>query len=325
LILLRGRIDKPRHQAKTMTDTLPPKVPFHALTLQAHSKGYLAVGIDGEFLQLDKDFQSVDEVRKPFPMAVRHTCVVNGTFVATWIDHELLMARMAAFDCSEAITDGPERGSLRTRTTLESAQHPSGSLWSHVLDAEPLALCGHEDGFAFVLYKKGIYAMGNDAGEHWRIELPTWPELTKLPRANDVVTAAFDNGLLKVWSRGGGTQSYDVETGDLVSTNVNHYDGVLEHVYCQHGQELHVYDNGSVVWRTEGMALIDAKLSGPVQHAFWSESEKAWRIAGWREELFLSTDGLKTSKMHEIPVHILYNKGKTYLLLNDGSWLHSHF
>ena len=99
----------------------------------------------------------------------------------------------------------------------------------------------------------------------------------------------------------------------------------MEHVYCQHGQELHVYDNGSVVWRTDGMALIDAKLSGPVQHAFWSESENAWRIAGWREELFLSTDGLKTSKMHEIPVHILYNKGKTYLLLNDGSWLHSHF
>ena len=308
-----------------MTPSLPTKVPFHPLTVERHSQGYLAVGIDGEFLQLTEDLEPVGDVRKPFPMSVRQTCLADGVFVGTWIDHELLMARMAAFDCTKPMLDGPEKGDLRTRTTIEAAQHPQGSIWSHVLDAEPLALCGHEDGFAFVLYKKGIYAMGNDAGEHWRVELPNWPELKKLPRANEVIAARFNRTLLKVWSRGGGTKSYDAKNGDLVSTGVFDYDGVLTNVYLESGQELMIYDNGSIVWLHEGEVLAEGKLSGPIQHARWDIENEAWRMAGWREEIHLSKDGFERKHLDEIPVHVMIRKNNAYLLLNSGEWMLSNF
>ncbi|MDA7845444.1 hypothetical protein N9A87_00150 [Euryarchaeota archaeon] len=308
-----------------MTVSLPTKVPFHPLTVERHSQGYLAVGIDGEFLQLDEDLEPIGEVRKPFPMSVRQTCLADGVFVGTWIDHELLMARMAAFDCTKPMLDGPEKGDLRTRTTIEAAQHPQGSIWSHVLDAEPLALCGHKEGFAFVLYKKGIYAMGNDAGEHWRVELPNWPELKKLPRANEVIAARFDRTLLKVWSRGGGTKSYDAKNGDLVSTGVFQYDGVLTNVYHEAGQELMVYDNGSIVWLCDDLKIAEGILAGPVQHARWDVEEAAWRMAGWREEIHLSESGFKRAKMDEIPVHVICMNNTTYILLNNGEWMVSNF
>ena len=308
-----------------MTGTLPPVVPFHALSIVPHSEGYLAVGIDGEFQQLDAHLAPIDDVRKPFPMGVRHTCMTNDVMVATWIDHELLMARMAAYDCRQPVKNGPERGDLRTRRNIDAALHPVGSLWSHVLDAEPLALCGHENGFAFVLYNKGIYAMGKDAGEHWRVELPTWAELKKLPRANDIVSITHRKGQLKVWSRGGGTQSYDDASGDLIATSVFHYDAVLQQVYANGQHELLVYDEGSIVWLDDGTTIVEGKLQGPVQHAFWIEDEKAWRVAGWREELLLSTQGVERIHMEEIPVHIMWKDQGAILLLNNGNWIESAF
>lgn len=307
-----------------MTGTLPPSVPFHALTIVQHPQGYMAVGIDGEFLRLDEHLAPIGEVANPFPMGVRQTCIADGVFVGTWIDHELLMARMAALDFNLPLVEGPDRGVLRTRTTIEAAQHPKGALWSHVLDAEPLALCGHAKGFAFVLYKKGIYAMGNDAGEHWRIELPTWPELKKLPRANDIVAATLNHNSLRVWSRGGGRNTYDLQNGDLISTDVFVYDGVLQEVYSKNQHELLVYGNGSVVWLTAGEVRAEGQLAGPVQHAFWNENESAWRIAGWREELYLSNKGIERKTMSEIPVHILEHNGRIFLLLNNGEWIESN-
>lgn len=321
--LLRASIDKLRQRAAPMTDTLPPRVPFHALTLVQHDDGYMAIGIDGEFLRLGTNLEPLGDVAKPFPMGVRQTCIADGVFVGTWLDHELLMARMAALDCSAPVLDGPDRGVLRTRTSIEAAHHPKGSLWSHVLDAEPLALCGHDKGFAFVLYNKGIYAMGNDAGEHWRVELPIWPELKKLPRANDIVAATLHRNALKVWSRGGGSNSYDLETGDLISTHVFAYDGVLQEVHSTNQSELLVYDNGSLVWLADGEVQAEGRLAGPVQHAFWNEREAAWRIAGWREELYLSSQGFERTAMREIPVHILDHNDRVYLLLNNGHWVES--
>ena len=111
-----------------MTDALPPSVPFHALTIVQHNQGYMAVGIDGQFLRLDENLEPIGEVANPFPMGVRQTCIADGVFVGTWIDHELLMARMAALDCNLPLIEGPDRGVLRTRTTIEAAQHPKGAL-----------------------------------------------------------------------------------------------------------------------------------------------------------------------------------------------------
>jgi hypothetical protein len=90
-------------------------------------------------------------------------------------------------------------------------------------------------------------------------------------------------------------------------------------------QELLVYDNGGLVWRCEDEILAQGKLGGPVQHAVWSHEDQAWRIAGWREEVFLSAKGFERSIMEEIPVHIMVKNGTTILLLNNGEWLLSAY
>ena len=107
------------------------------------------------------------------------------------MDHELLLARMASFDLSKPFANGPDRGDLRVRTSIDAALHPAQTIWSHVLDAEPLALCSTDEQFVFILWKKGIYAMGKGTGEDWRKPEPSWPELEKLPHADAVVSASI--------------------------------------------------------------------------------------------------------------------------------------
>lgn len=87
--------------------------------------------------------------------------------------------------------------------------------------------------------------------------------------------------------------------------------------------ELLVYDDCAVVWLDEGVTMVEGKLAGPVQHAFWNEEEQTWRVAGWREELRLSTNGVERTSMPEIPVHILSVEQRVMMLLNNGEWIDS--
>jgi len=103
------------------------------------------------------------------------------------------------------------------------------------------------------------------------------------------------------------------------------YDGVLTNVYLESGQELMIYDNGSIVWLHEGEVLAEGKLSGPIQHARWDIENEAWRMAGWREEIHLSKDGFERKHLEEIPVHVMIRKNNAYLLLNSGEWMLSNF
>ncbi|DAC48001.1 MAG TPA: hypothetical protein D7H93_00055, partial [Candidatus Poseidoniales archaeon] len=75
----------------------------------------------------------------------------------------------------------------------------------------------------------------------------------------------------------------------------------------------------------DGTTIVEGKLQGPIQHAFWNEDEKAWRVAGWREELLLSTQGVERIHMEEIPVHIMWKDQGAILLLNNGNWIDSAF
>ena len=71
--------------------------------------------------------------------------------------------------------------------------------------------------------------------------------------------------------------------------------------------------------------MVEGKLAGPVQHAFWNESEQAWRVAGWREELRFTSNGVQRTSMAEIPVHILSIEEHVMMLLNNGEWIDSAF
>jgi len=300
-------------------------LPFHPSQIWRWDEGYIAVGIDGEFLALDLQLQKTSEVTKPFPCSLQSSTLLGKNLIVTWVDHELLLARMASFALDRGLENGPERGELRTRTTIDAALHPAGSVWSHVLDAEPLVLCSNDEQFAFILWQKGIYAMGTDAGEHWRIQEPTWDKMKHLPHAEVVISASFQGSLLHVWSRGAGHNTYLRENGELVHSEVVEYDGILNSVYSHDENHLLCYESGDVIWHRAETPQKHFKLKGPVQHAVWSEQHEAWHIAGWREEVLVSETKDQRHVFNDIPVQIVAYNDSTLVLMNSGEFISSNF
>ena len=300
-------------------------LPFHPAQLLPWDSGYVGIGIDGEFLALDVNLQKIDDVKKPFPCSAQLATVLDNQLIATWVDHELMLARMASFALSKPFDNGPERGELRTRTSIDAALHPAQTIWSHVLDAEPLSLCSNNEQFVFILWKKGIYAMGKGTGEDWRKPEPSWPELEKLPHAEAIISSSIQGQKLHVWSRGGGHQIYQCKTGELLLSEIIPYDGILDSVFSHNDNHLLCYQSGDVLWYNAEGIQKTVQLRGPVQHALWNSEQSAWHIAGWREEACLSQREHHSTPFREIPVQIVLHNSLTLLLLNDGSFLESSY
>ena len=298
-------------------------LPFHPDQILRWEEGYVAIGVDGDFLYLDQELKQIGEPKKPFPSSVKKAVIVQKRLIAAWIEHELMVARIAGFDLGTDFVNGPERGDLRSRTTIAAALHPEGTAWSHVLDAEPLAMGANQSQFAFMLWKKGLYSMGTDAGEHGRTAEPGWKELEKLPHAEVTVEITFDDDKLHVWSRGGGRITYDSETGRRLESIVIPFEGILNSVYSANGKHLLCFDSGDIVWFSNGEIQKSEPLNGPVQHASWNEASQQWHIAGWREECVWSLDELKRSQLAEIPVQIVESMGHSYVVMNNGHFIHS--
>ena len=308
-----------------MPDSLVEPLPFHPAQILPWESGYIAVGIDGEFLALDMEMKKVGDVHKPFPCPAQQATVLDNQLVATWVDHELMLARMASFALSKPFANGPNRGDLRVRTTIDAALHPAGSIWSHVLDAEPLSLCSNNEQFVFILWKKGIYAMGKGTGEDWRKPEPSWPELEKLPHAEVIVSSSIQGQQLHVWSKGGGHKVYQCKTGELLESAIIPFDGILDSVYSCHENHLLCYESGHVVWYNSQGIQKTVKLNGPVQHALWNGEQAAWHIAGWREEACISKLKHRSNTLNEIPMQIVVHNDSTMLLLNNGTFFESAY
>ena len=312
-------------QPRTMTEFSVEPLPFHPAQIWQWDGGYIAVGIDGEFLNLDSELKKSGEVRKPFPCPVQSTAIVGNEMIVTWVDHELMLARMASFGLDKGFEDGSDRGELRTRTSIDAAIHPAGVVWSHVLDAEPLALCSSDEQFVFILWKKGIYAMGIDKTEHWRMPEPRWKELERFPHGEVVISASIQGSLLHIWSRGAAHNVYKCENGEVVSSDMVECDGILNSVYSHEESHLLCFENGDVIWHRPETPQIHFKLKGPAQDAVWSVEHDAWHIAGWREEVLFSESKQQRHEFNEIPVQLVHYKGSTLILMNSGEFVESSF
>lgn len=308
-----------------MAGELPTPLKFHPSAIHRWQNGYIAIGIDGELLKLTSNLESIGEVKKPFPTPIYSSAIVEDQLILTWVDHELLLARMSAINLNSELQNGPERGDLRTRREVNTALHPAGTVWSHILDSEPLTLCSSNEYFTFVLWKKGIYSMGKDAGEHWRKEEPKWPELERLPSAQTVISSSIQGDEVHLWSRGGGHAVYGLLNGEIRSTNLTSFKGILEHVFTHDKNHLLCYDSGDALWIQDGIHVQQKRLNGPIQHALWDEEREAWHIGGWREEGMLSRENYEGQKLQEIPVQILHHLNQRLILLNNGSFRSSVF
>ena len=308
-----------------MDEGLPNRIPFLPDNLIHHPEGALVTGMDGEFLWLDNHMQPVSKVSVPHPMRLRQGAIADGHLIATWLDRELMLACMGAIPVGST-DEGKPRADLRTSIGTRTNHHPAGNTWAHSLDAEPMALATDGDVVVFVLYRRGVYGIGLNADEHWRMPPPEWSYPKKRPRNEETVALNIAGEECWITSRGGRVQRRSLQTGQLLEEHLlDHAEAPIEHHFKHESHDLLCSTDGTVTWLHRMEPVKHARLSGPVQSAVFDSSAGGWRIAGWREEVVIHREGEDRRSTNELPIHIVPMGAGALVLYNDGSWENSPF
>ena len=282
----------------------------------------VAIGVDGELCRLNEEWELLEPHARPFPMSIQQAIIVDNVLIATWIDRELLLARMACLPLDQAFREGVERGDLRTARNLEQAILPEGAIWAHVLDAEPLALTAMDDGFCFVLWNRGIYGFDVNGVERWRSPPPEWPKLSHLPMSQETVTLHETHSTIEVWSRAGGCLRLSKSNGSEIGSAHFDLEGALSSVYGTETQRVLLLSDGRCYQYKSGSRTADIATKGPIQHALFMD-DSTWVFSGWREEIALSESGVTVKNQDEVVVQHLVKDEQLWLLTNDGLLAHS--
>jgi hypothetical protein len=297
----------------------PPQLPFTPSRILQLEEGYLAIGRDGEILRLNANLSYSDEPVNPFPMEIDHACIIGNNLVATWLDAELMLARMASINLDNKLVEGPVRADLRIQKSLATSLHPAGNAWSRVLYSQTLALATDGQRVAFVLLNQGVYCLNADSSEIWRSPSPVWPEVSSMPRGDETVCMDFIGSEIHIWCVAGGRLVLDADDGTIIRNEVVEIDAAVEHVYRESQHELICSNNGEAFHLTDNQLRMQTDITGPIQNAIWDSESGAWRISGWRKEVLL-LDQPTICEFSEIPVHCLNIDGQWWNLFNDGNW-----
>jgi len=254
-----------------------------------------------------------DNSARPFPSSITNAVIVEDNLIATWVEHELGLARLACLDLQKELQDGPDRSQLRNNLSL----HPVGSTWSHILDSEPLALATDGEVIAFVLWRTGLYLINSDSTEIWRCAQPTWEELSELPRAGEICSISIAE-TVEVWSRGGGWSSHSLSDGTQIESGVIEIPSAVISVTSGEGWLIHHID-GHLTWLDDSRnPKVVFKASGLVKAASWDENQ--WRATGWREDLLITSQGVERTARNELGC-ALKKTGEDWMVLdNSGTW-----
>ena len=288
--------------------------PFPPAWIRPHDDGLLLVGRDGEVLNADHEGQHIGQPVRPFPMSLTHGVVVGSRLIATWMDHELRMARFAALDVND-LHDGPSRASVRRGE--REAMHPAGHLWSHALDAEPLALVEHQGNLVLALHPNALYLIDEEGRELGRTMLPepqdalgsSLVDLHSEPEGSMQVTLR-DGSCHRVWFDGKAGQTLGRAPTDQPVRDV---------VHGPHGTLL-LTEGHDALWLQDDNVRMTARLSGPPGQVIWSAKHDGWLIAGWRERVVLSSSGFKRSDRNNVDVAIHCTEAEVMIVDNDGTW-----
>ena len=268
-----------------------------------YSAGHIFVDVDGGITKLGEN-----NVHHPFPTSMTNAVIIDDVLIGTWVDHELRLARMAAIDLNCDFKNGPNRGELRAHGN-SSLHQVAGSLWSHTVESEPLAICANDEMIVFALWKRGIYAIDKDANELWRIANPEFSEISKLPRGDEIVAITI-NDTVNLWTRGGGCAKISCEDGSEVEKDCLEIIGNITQVYlgdvhllCTSEGEIWGYDGENV----HQIAIIDK----PIRDAVFDET---WRFLTWEGDLIL--EPLEKKIRQELPVQLL-KQGEQWMVIDN--------
>ena len=262
------------------------------------------------FIDVDGHIDFEDKISTPFPSPITHATLCNNGLVATWVDHELRLARMALLPLDGELSNGISKSELRLSEKLIDV---AGSSWSHALDAEPIALASNGEKIVFALYTRGVYCIDCDANELWRIPLISGEELA--PGSHQVAAIVVSENTATVWTRGGKFREVSIESGEIISENQLDIECDIDGVYSS-GERILISSNDGWLWEfVNGEMTVARKLRGTVQDAVYFQDE--WRIISWREDIILSS--IETYSRNELGVQIVIEDDKCLVLDNQGN------
>lgn len=248
---------------------------------------------------------------KPFPSEISHAAICDQGLVATWVEHELRLARMALLSLEDDVKDGISKAELRLNRNKAMVEN---STWCHIVDAEPLALTANEDKIIFALWTRGIYCIDSSDNEIWR--LPLFELETKSPpRSNDVTAIHIVDEEVFVWTRGGKCRIICLETGEILDEKTLEIECDLENVF-NHNSKFLLSSKDGWAWEVEnGEIRVARKLRGTIQDAVFDGDD--WRIISWRNDIILRGESL-TRK--ELGVQLIEKENKWMVLDNQGEF-----
>ena len=247
----------------------------------------------------------------PFPTDITHAAICDEGLVATWVDHELRLARMALLPLNEKLEDGISKAELRlSRNTAMVA----GAIWCHIIDAEPLALCAKDDKIIFALWMRGMYCVDSQDNEVWRLPLFEAKEKTP-PRSDEIAAISVLEEDVVVWTRGGKYRKISLNNGEIVDEKSLEIECDLEDVF-NHEQKFLLSSKDGWTWEFEdGQITVARKLRGTIQDAVFDGDD--WRIISWRDDLMLRGESVRR---YDLGVQLIQKDEVWMVLDNQGNF-----
>ena len=261
-------------------------------------------------IQIDVDGGiTIDGITKhPFPIAISHAVICDKGLIATWIDHELRLARMALLDLNEPLKNGMTKGDLRKNRGIARVE---GAVWCHTLDSEPLAITSKDDMIVFALWQRGIYAIRPDSTEVWRTGLPEL-DGDNPPGAEDV-SAIHIGEHIHVWTRYGNHLKLNIDSGKEEASYTLPIEADLTEVFYDEEQFLLSAKDGWT-YVSNGTEIIKAqKQRGTIQDAVFDGEN--WRLICWRDDIIFGGESYRRT---ELGVQIINQDGKWMVI--DNQW-----
>ena len=246
----------------------------------------------------------------PFPCEITFASMCDKGLVATWVDHELQLSRMALLNLDEPVKKGISRAQLRLKRNSSMVE---GSQWCHIIDAEPVALVAKEDMIVFALWSRGLYCIDSSSNEIWRLPLIELKGKSP-PRSNEITSISIIKDEVIAWTKGGTYQRISLASGEVLQTEELGVECNIENVFA--------HDDSFLITSTDGWAwellndeiTVARKLRGTIQHAVFDEDD--WRIISWRDDLMLRGE-MKTRT--ELGVQIIKESENWMVLDNQGN------
>jgi len=264
-----------------------PDTPAPPRFLLTNHERAIFIGTEGGVCLLHPQrFNALDPLKSPFPGVITNAVLAGNNLVSTWVEREISLARLAVLDLSQPIQNGVELPDLRM--AMERGQidhhHVAGSVWSHVLDAEPLALCVHDNDIIFCTHHRGIYRITLDSDEVWRQKPISWNSLEDLPDGDVIVSMKSMGDSIWVFSLGGGWAELDSSNGLEIHRGVLDFKSSVNQIWRGGESWLFGLSHSRVAWwQPESGDILIENVQGPIQDAIWDG--RCWLITGWREDL----------------------------------------